>query len=765
MNDNLLKKTNNIDFKAFSIIVPVYNVEQYLKQCLDSIVKQTFEDFEVICINDGSTDNSFNILKEYARKDNRFKLISQENQGQGIARNKGIDIATGKYLLFVDPDDWIEANTLELIYKRAEKCQANVLQFDYDIYNNSKKTHKYKNFYQIAKRKFGYNLKKYDYYNWQIFKKNMFREIGFAVWNKAYLTSYIKKNNIRFAPSKIGEDHIFTIKSVILTHKVHYLNSMLYHYRNRENSSVNCASNNNFSVFVNMQLLKTFLSENDLLNLLNAEFERYKIYNLIHHYSRIPADSTEKYLEECASLLSKNEYKILLKKINHVSLSSGEKFFSIKNNKINGEKFKVLTILGCSFNINKLSSKTKIKLFENKKTNNTTRIISILGIPVYKAEDNEDVRVQHILFNFIYTKKLKSNIKELKTFKIFGVPIFKRITKDDIYNYYSFGILLRRRHLADVFYNNYLKKLKLIYDDVYILHSNSGEVYLFFAYLAKNFLKKNNSQKPLFVATKKYHIDILKLYYPEANYIFINNLRLKTQSNFWKRREHNYYIIFSGNHFEKVESDIKNSNIWGVHYFQSMIKTLNLTEKDYSYPKIFTDNNLLNNLNEKIKGVNLNLNNFVILAPEAMTCTELPKIFWTKLVSKLIYENFDIYLNITNPSNNIAGCKSLDLNYREAYFLALKAKAVISLRSGFSEFLLPTQIPNIALYTKFRNRIKNVFSIDKGLQAFSMYKIPFVKKENIYEINTDNFNNENLLVNQVMNVLNKMVNKREEYLV
>lgn len=354
MNDNLLKKDNNIDFKAFSIIVPVYNVEQYLKQCLDSIVKQTFEEFEVICINDGSTDNSFNILKEYARKDNHFKLISQENQGQGIARNKGIDIATGKYLLFVEPDDWIEANTLELIYKRAEKCQANVLQFDYDIYNNSKKTHKYKNFYQIAKRKFGYNLKKYDYYNWQIFKKNMFREIGFAVWNKAYLTSYIKKNNIRFAPSKIGEDHIFTIKALLSASKIYYLNKNLYNYRIRHGSAVNTASDQKFCAFENIELVKQLFTTRNMNNVSEiTEFNKYKIVTLADYCKVIPETSLSEYLKLCANYLSSKEYKKFFKIIKTGNKTLWENIFSLKNNKINGPKFKMITIFGVSFGLNK----------------------------------------------------------------------------------------------------------------------------------------------------------------------------------------------------------------------------------------------------------------------------------------------------------------------------------------------------------------------------------------------------------------------------
>ena len=91
-----------------SVIIPVYNVEQYLSKCLDSVINQTFKNIEIICINDGSTDNSLKILNEYAMADKRIIVINQENSGVYAARNKGLQIANGKYISFVDSDDWIE---------------------------------------------------------------------------------------------------------------------------------------------------------------------------------------------------------------------------------------------------------------------------------------------------------------------------------------------------------------------------------------------------------------------------------------------------------------------------------------------------------------------------------------------------------------------------------------------------------------------------------------------------------------------------------
>ena len=109
-----------------SVIVPVYNTEKYLEKCLNSLINQTLHDIEVICVNDGSTDNSLNILNQYAQKDNRIKIINQENKMQGAARNAGTQIAAGEYIGFVDSDDWIDLDYFEKLYNAATKYNLDI---------------------------------------------------------------------------------------------------------------------------------------------------------------------------------------------------------------------------------------------------------------------------------------------------------------------------------------------------------------------------------------------------------------------------------------------------------------------------------------------------------------------------------------------------------------------------------------------------------------------------------------------------------------
>ena len=328
-----------------SVVIPVYNVEGFLRGCLDSIVNQTLADFEVICVNDGSTDNSLAILNEYANKDSRFKIISQENQGQGVARNNAIDIAVGKYLFFVDPDDFIEADTLDTIYKKFQEYDVDLVQFDYATCKENGKYSGLNSFKSRMCKCFKYSIKNDEIYSWHEIKKKNLENMSMCVWDKAYKMELIKSNHIKFAQNKHGEDHIFSISANLLAGKILYVNKAFYHYRTRIGSAVNKASDDNFCVFDNIELLKKFLVENNLFEEYKKVFNEYIISFLSWHYALISAGSKDKYLNKCRKLLNSRDYGVFFKKTKG-NLSLMEKIFSIKNQKINGVKVKYLTVLG-----------------------------------------------------------------------------------------------------------------------------------------------------------------------------------------------------------------------------------------------------------------------------------------------------------------------------------------------------------------------------------------------------------------------------------
>ena len=211
----------------FSIIVPVYNVEKEIRKCLDSIKNQTYEDFEVLCVDDCGKDSSMDIVREYAQKDNRFKILTHEhNRGVSAARNTGLDNASGEYTMFVDSDDWLETNALEVIKNNFDKSKSEVIVFNiYNCYPDGKK--------EINDTT---NFKKSNQTQVLLTENNLNTFIG-VVWNRAYKTSLINDNHIRFPEGMIIEDSDFTFKISMHIKSVFIIEDVLYNYlRNREGS-------------------------------------------------------------------------------------------------------------------------------------------------------------------------------------------------------------------------------------------------------------------------------------------------------------------------------------------------------------------------------------------------------------------------------------------------------------------------------------------------------------------------------------------------
>ena len=211
----------------FSIIVPVYNVEKEIRKCLDSIKNQTYGDFEVLCVDDCGKDSSMDIVREYAQKDNRFKILTHEhNRGVSAARNTGLDNVSGEYTMFVDSDDWLETNALEIIKNNFDKSKSEVIVFNiYNCYPDGKK--------EINDTT---NFKKSNQTQVLLTENNLNTFIG-VVWNRAYKTSLINDNHIRCPEGMIIEDSDFTFKISMHLKSVFIIEDVLYNYlRNREGS-------------------------------------------------------------------------------------------------------------------------------------------------------------------------------------------------------------------------------------------------------------------------------------------------------------------------------------------------------------------------------------------------------------------------------------------------------------------------------------------------------------------------------------------------
>ena len=243
-----------------SIIIPVYNTEQYLKQCLDSIINQTYKDIEIIVVNDNSTDSSYDIIKEYAEKDNRFVIVNlEEKKEQGNARNKGLEIAGGEYITFVDSDDWVRNDFIEILYKEIEKSNLDVVSASQYFYDNLQK--KIIDIKTVSAK----ILNKRDIETLLIPKKDFFI---IPVWQKIYRKQFLYDNKIKFKLCW-HEDNIFLFETLIKTTKIRFTDDKIYFYRiNREKSSM-YERNKDFTLFNTFSELKKMLIENN-------KYDQYK---------------------------------------------------------------------------------------------------------------------------------------------------------------------------------------------------------------------------------------------------------------------------------------------------------------------------------------------------------------------------------------------------------------------------------------------------------------------------------------------------------
>lgn len=337
-----------------SVILPVYNVEKFLRKSLDTIVNQTLKDIEIICIDDGSEDNSLEILNEYSKKDNRIIVISRKHQGTGVARNEGIKFAKGEYLQFVDPDDWITTDALEILYNFAKNNKSQVVRFDYIEhfdYNNEEKKH---NFAEIIQEHYGYNLIQTPFYSWRTFKKGFLYKLGFISVNHFYLREFIQNNNIQYAPTSRAEDHIFLFSVELLAEKIDYLGRYFYFYRRHYASQSYKQSDDYFSIFDNIKLLKEFLIKQNLFEELKDEWLEYSKTVILSHY-HVPDKNRKLYEEKCKTFFTEiNQEKELIEFLKKLRKQKGtfiEKLFSLKNSYYGGKKSKNLCLLGMKFTL------------------------------------------------------------------------------------------------------------------------------------------------------------------------------------------------------------------------------------------------------------------------------------------------------------------------------------------------------------------------------------------------------------------------------
>lgn len=366
------KDVQNGEVYKVSIIIPVYNVEKYIKECLDSVLHQTLKEIEVICINDCSPDNCLEILNEYAQKDERVRVIDlKENQGMGNARNLAIQEAKGKYIMFLDSDDFLEPQAVEEAYKKISENDNDFVIFDmYYYYEETSEKNIYNKFSNALKEARNQNFIKIDDCDFNFF---------FAAYpiNKIYKLSFLRKNEIYFPLYRFQEDLPFTIRTFAKSENFSYIDKALYNYRKKANGVmtynqaeyydyviklhknayeyVKSINNKNLSKTYLVYTIHSTLHWFDTFTSKNSAIKK-DFYSMLHNYYQLLNEEND--IKEISSNINYKLFKLVLN--NEKSFKYDLYMFKkklIKNifylNCSKRNSFINITILGIKFKIQK----------------------------------------------------------------------------------------------------------------------------------------------------------------------------------------------------------------------------------------------------------------------------------------------------------------------------------------------------------------------------------------------------------------------------
>lgn len=272
-----------------SVIIPVYNVEPYLRECLNCVVGQTLREIEIICVDDGSTDGSYEILREYENKDPRVIVLRQENAGAGAARNKGLTVAEGEYLSFLDADDFFEPSMLEKAYYAAAAVCADVVVYGSDRYYQQED--RFEPMRSVNKN----IVPDKECFAATDIKKNIFRAVIGWTWDKLFKRSFIERFNLKFQQIRIHNDLLFTFAAWASAERITVVDDVLVHQRKRGGGSLSDEFKEWWCTFDALYALKQYLEEHSLDERFFPDFINYVVYLLLFNLKRLEGDSYNVY--------------------------------------------------------------------------------------------------------------------------------------------------------------------------------------------------------------------------------------------------------------------------------------------------------------------------------------------------------------------------------------------------------------------------------------------------------------------------------------
>ena len=289
---------NNNEVKV-SIVVPCYNVSKYIKECINSIIGQTLQEIEIICVNDGSTDDTLDILKEYEKKDKRIKIINKKNSGYGHSMNVGFDNAQGKYIGIIESDDFALPTMFETLYNVAENKQYDIVKSDFYTFTGD-----------ISNRNYFYNntCTSNNYYNKSLnsdIAPEIFR-FAMNTWTGIYNREFLNKNNIKHheSPGASYQDNGFWFQTFCYAKSIYFYNKAFYMYRiDNIASSIN-NPNKALCAFDEYEWIRSTLEKNGIFEKFKSQWHYKKLHNIMFTMQRVSENLHQTVLKK-----AKDEYK------------------------------------------------------------------------------------------------------------------------------------------------------------------------------------------------------------------------------------------------------------------------------------------------------------------------------------------------------------------------------------------------------------------------------------------------------------------------
>lgn len=257
-----------------SVIIPVYNGESYLKQCLDSLTVQSLKEIEIICIDDGSTDNTLEILEAYKEKDSRITILTQKNKGAGAARNLGIQNSKGEYLSILDADDFYESEFLERAYQKATCAKADVLVVGSDQYYED--TREYIEKPWVIRYE---ELPPYRPMNYKLFTENVFKVFVGWSWDKLFRRDFVLEHELTFQEIRTSNDLKFVFMAIVLAERIEVESNIFIHQRRNNKESLSNTRERSWQCFYEALLaLREELKKNELYSELEQDYINYALH-------------------------------------------------------------------------------------------------------------------------------------------------------------------------------------------------------------------------------------------------------------------------------------------------------------------------------------------------------------------------------------------------------------------------------------------------------------------------------------------------------